>query len=110
MPGDQTSARAAVLETVRAGEARLRRHVVVTELSRASMLAAGIPAVTAALRVIRPVSIPVLAASFLIPAVALAIWAVWRLRRHAALERIAHEMDTAAGLNDELLSAHWFSE
>lgn len=110
MPGDQTAARAAVLETVRAGEARLRRHAVTTELSRASMLAASIPAVTAALRVIRPVSAGVLAASFLIPAVALGLWAFWRLRRHAALERIAHEMDAAAGLNDELLSAHWFSQ
>lgn len=109
MPGDPTSARSVVLDTVRAGEARLRRHRLVTELSRASMLAASIPAFTAAIRVIRPVSTSVLIASFLIPAAALAIWAVWRLRRHAALERIAHDMDAAAGLNDELLSAHWFA-
>ena len=109
MPGDLTSARSVVLDTVRAGESRLRRHRLVTELSRASMLAASIPAITAAIRVIRPVSTAVLIASFLIPAAALAIWAFWRLRRHAALERIAHDMDAAAGLNDELLSAHWFA-
>src|SRR5688572_18635425 len=109
MPGDQTAARAAVLETVRAGEARLRRHALITELSRASMLAACIPAAVAALRVIRPVSTLTLVASFLIPAAALAIWAVLRLRRQAALERTAHDMDAAAGLNDELVSAHWFS-
>ena len=109
MPGDSTSARSVVLDTVRAGESRLRRHRLVTELSRASMLAASIPAIAAAVRVIRPVSTAVLIASFLIPAAALAIWAVWRLRRHAALERIAHDMDAAAGLNDELLSAHWFA-
>lgn len=109
MPDDQTSARAAVLETVRAGEARLRRHALVTELSRASILAAAIPAVVAALRVLRPVSLPVLIASFLIPAAALGAWALVRLRRHAALERTARDMDAAAGLNDELVSAHWFS-
>src|SRR5688572_32319075 len=93
MPGDQTTARAVVLDTVRAGESRLRRHRLVVELSRASMLAASIPALTAAIRVLRPVSTAALTASFLIPAVLLAIWAVWRLRRHAALERIAHEME-----------------
>ena len=109
MPGDQTTARAVVLETVRAGDARLRRHRFIAELSRAGMLAATVPAITAAIRVIRPVSAPALVAAFLIPAAALAAWVVWRLRRHAALERIAHEMDAAAGLNDELLSAHWFA-
>ncbi|HUF24767.1 MAG TPA: hypothetical protein VMN81_11605, partial [Vicinamibacterales bacterium] len=109
MPGDQTAARAVVLDTVRAGESRLRRHRLIAELSRASMLAASIPAVTAAVRVVRPVSTPVLIASFLIPAAALLLWAVWRLRRHAALERVAHDMDAAAGLNDELVSAHWFA-
>jgi len=109
MAGDPTAARAVVLETVRGGESRLRRHRLVVELSRASVLAASIPAVMAAVRVVRPVGTPVLVASFLIPAAALALWVVWRLRRHAALERIAHDMDAAAGLNDELVSAHWFA-
>ena len=109
MPGDHTPARDVVLDTVRAGESRLRRHQLILELSRASMVAASIPAIVAAVRVVRPVSTPFLLASFLVPAVALAIWTVLRLRRHAALERIAHEMDTAAGMNDELLSAHWFA-
>ncbi|MEX2271629.1 MAG: hypothetical protein WD690_09170 [Vicinamibacterales bacterium] len=109
MADDQIAARAAILDTVRAGEARLRRHAVIVQLSRASMLAACIPAATAALRVIRPVSTAALLASFLIPAALLAAWAIWHLRRHAAVERIAREMDAAAGLNDELLSAHWFA-
>jgi hypothetical protein len=109
MPGDQTPARDAVLDAVRVGESRLRRHRLILELSRASMLAASIPAITAAVRVVRPVSPAALVASFLIPAIALGIWAVLRLRRHAALERTAREMDAAAGLNDELLSAHWFA-
>ena len=109
MPGDQTPARAAVLDTVRAGESRLRGHRLIAELSRASMLAASIPAITAAVRVVRPVSTAVLVASFLIPIAALGAWVIWRMRRDAALERIAHEMDAAAGLNDELLSAHWFA-
>ena len=109
MPGDQTNARSVVLDTVRAGESRLRRHRLISELSRASMLAASIPAVTAAVRILRPVSPAVLIASFLIPTLLLAVWVALRLRRHAALERIAHDMDAAAGLNDELLSAHWFA-
>jgi len=109
MPGDSTTARAVVLDTVRAGESRLRRHRLILELSRASMLAATIPALAAALRVIRPVSSAALAASFLVPAALLGGWAVWRLRRHAALGRIARQMDAAARLNDELLSAHWFA-
>lgn len=109
MPGEPTSARHVVLDTVRAGESRLRRHRLVTDLSRAGMLAASIPAVTAAVRVLRPVSPAVLIASFSIPLALLAAWAVVRLRRHAVLERIAHDMDAAAGLNDELSSAHWFA-
>lgn len=109
MPGDQTTARDAVLAAVKAGEWRSRRHRLIVELSRASVLAACVPAVTAAIRVVRPVSPAALTASLLIPAVLLAAWVAWRLRRHAALERVAHEMDAAAGLNDELLSAHWFA-
>lgn len=109
MQGDQTSARAAVLDAVRAGEARLRRHRLIAELSRASIAAAAVPALAAAVRVLRPVSPAAMAASLVVPALVLAGWVMWRLRRHAALERVAHEMDSAAGLNDELLSAHWFS-
>jgi len=109
MPGDQTTARDAVLAAVKAGEWRVRRHRLIVDLSRASVIAACVPAVAAAIRVVRPVSTAALTASFLIPAVLLAAWVAWRLRRHAALERVAHEMDAAAGLNDELLSAHWFA-
>lgn len=109
MPGDQTAARALVLETVRAGEARLRRHRLVIELSRGSVLAVCIPAIAAALRVMRPVAPVVLVAAFVVPAILLGLWVLWRLRRHAAHERIAQQMDAAAGLHDELLSAHWFA-
>ncbi|MDQ3070585.1 MAG: hypothetical protein M3R55_12770 [Acidobacteriota bacterium] len=108
MTGKPTKA-ADVLETVRQGAERLHRHALVAELSRASVFAAAIPAVTAALRVVRPVSVAVLVASFVIPALALAAWALWRMRQQAGLDGIAHDMDAAAGLNDELLSAHWFA-
>lgn len=98
-----------MLETVRQGALRQQRHRLVLELSRASMIAAAVPALVAALRVIRPVSTAAVVASFLVPALALAAWAVWRIRHQAALERVAKDMDKAAGLHDELTSAHWFS-
>ncbi|MDQ3168834.1 MAG: hypothetical protein M3Q55_01705 [Acidobacteriota bacterium] len=100
----------AVLETVRRGALRQQRHRLVLELSRASMIAAAVPALVASLRVVRPVSTAVVVASFLVPVLALAAWAVWRIRHQATLERVAKDMDAAAGLHDELLSAHWFSQ
>src|SRR5690606_24304208 len=38
-----------------------------------------------------------------------AAWAVFRIGRHAAAERIARRMDVDPALNDELVSAHWFA-
>src|SRR5687768_6927777 len=100
----------AVLETVRQGALRQQRHQLVAELSRASMIAAAVPAIAAALRVVRPISTAALVAAFVVPALALAAWAIWRIRHQATLERVAREMDRAAGLHDELVSAHWFTE
>lgn len=99
----------AVLETVRQGALRQRRHQLVVELSRASMIAAAVPAIAAALRVVRPIGTGALVAAFVVPALALAAWAVWRIRHQATLERVARDMDRAAGLQDELVSAHWFT-
>ena len=100
----------AVLETVRQGALRQQRHQLVAELSRAAMIAAAVPAIAAALRVVRPIGTAALVAAFVIPLVALAAWAIWRIRHQATLERVAREMDRAAGLHDELVSAHWFTE
>jgi hypothetical protein len=106
---EHSRAHHAVLEAVREGESRLRRHALVAELSRAAILAAAVPAFVAALRVLRPVPTSIVIASFVIPALALAAWGVFRIGRHAAAERTARRMDTDASLNDELVSAHWFA-
>ncbi len=104
-----TNAHEAVLEAVRQGESRLRRHVLIAELSRAAVAAAAVPAALAAVRILRPVPSAVVIAAFLIPALALAAWAVFRIGRHAAAERTARSMDRDAGMKDELVSAHWFA-
>lgn len=106
---DRTNAHDAVLDAVRQGESRLRRHALVVELSWAAVAAAAVPAALAALRVLRPVPPALIVASFIVPALALAAWAVFRIGRHAAAERTARRMDTDAALNDELVSAHWFA-
>lgn len=106
---ENSRANEAVLEAVRQGESRLRRHALVTELSRAAIAAAAVPALVAVARVLRPVPTAVVIASFVIPALALVAWGVFRIGRHAAAERTARRMDSDAALNDELVSAHWFA-
>lgn len=106
---EQTQASEAVLEAVRQGELRLRRHALIVELSRAAVIAAAVPALLAAVRVLRPVPPALIIASFVVPALALAAWAMVRIGRHAAAERAARRMDADALLNDELVSAHWFA-
>src|SRR5690606_35152715 len=106
---EQTNAHDAVLEAVREGASRLRRHALVAELSRAAIAAAAVPAALAAVRVVEPVPTMLMVAGVVIPAVALAAWTMFRIGRHAAAERVARRMDADAALNDELVSAHWFA-
>src|SRR5690606_37863771 len=106
---DQKHPSDVVLEAVRQGQRRLRRHALVVELSRGAVVAAVVPAVLAAVRVVRPVPSLVIVAAFVLPAVLLALWASARVGRYAVAERAARRMDADAALNDELVSAHWFA-